>query len=63
MSANTSFYVPGPGTYNRGFYDKKKWMRVKIGNASRDVSSSKRVPGPGTYSPKIIKFKNAGRAK
>ena len=33
MSANTSFYNPGPGTYNSGFYDKKVWTRVKIGNA------------------------------
>jgi hypothetical protein len=63
QSASFSMKVPGPGSYNPNFHDKRQWERVKIGRASRESLDLRGVPGPGSYSPEIIKFKNPKRVK
>lgn len=49
----SSSYVPGPGSYKTGKYDKQSWLngqgKYTMGKSARDFNTKNKVPGPGAY--------------
>ena len=52
--------MPGPGSYEPDFHNKKNYGNVRIGSATRDnlIKESLRTPGPGAYESRIDGIRN-----
>lgn len=52
--------VPGPGSYELDFRNKKNYGNVRIGSGTRDSQNKEHMltPGPGAYEPGVDGIRN-----